>query len=548
MNELERRFGDPWDDANPAGFRAIVAADERDELPVAGERVLDDYRLGAEFVPPELGGRLTRMDQLIRVLRPVSRRDPSLALSAVSSFIAAVNVWTAGGSRHRRRVADVLLSGERVAAAYHELAHGNDLAGTRFTARPTPRGLLLTGRKEVIANIDRAAALVLFVRTSPAPGSRSHSQVVLESSAIDPAAYLPRFATSGLRGVRLGGIELRDCLVGPESVLGRPGEGIETAMRSFQVTRVVLSGAAVGSLDTGLRTALRFTLHRRLYGRTVAVLPLVRATLAEVFVDLLICDCLTLVAARALHLLPAQCSGYAAAVKAFVPSVLLAAMNRLALVLGAHFYVREGGYAIFGKHLRDLPPAVFGHAARAVCQLTVLFQLPRLARRSWLSGEEPVADLFRLGPDADLPPPCYDRLALTSTSDVLVAAMLPAAATHDDNVRGAAAPFVDELRALRCECVALAPRDVGAAAGPAAFDLVERYTTVLAASACLNVWRHSTDRFLADPRWILAALHRLGPDRSRDLPADIREWLVSELLDRYQQARGFDLAAQPVAG
>jgi hypothetical protein len=98
----------------------------------------------------------------------------------------------------------------------------------------------------------------------------------------------------------------------------------------------------------------------------------------------------------------------------------------------------------------------------------------------------------------------------------------------------------------------LAPRDLGKAASPAAFALTERYAAVLAASACLNVWRHSKDEFLADPRWLLVALHRIGTRRSSPAPpaglSDAGKWLLAELLARYETPRGFDLSARPVAG
>ncbi len=512
--------------------------------------MLDEYGLGAELVPPALGGRLDRLDRLIGLLRAIARRDLALTLTSSAPMFAAVNVWTAGGEEHRRQAAALLLDNRKLAAGYHELAHGNDFSAVEFAARRSADGWLLNGRKEVITNIQRASAVVLFARTSDAPGSRSHSQVFLDKSTvdIDASCYLPRFRSEGLRGVQLGGFELRDLQVPADSLLGGEGRGIETALRSFQLTRIALPGTAVGVVDTGLRVAMTFARDRRLYGRTAADLPLVRATLADAFVDLLSCDCLTTVAARAVHLLPGQTSIYAAAAKAFVPAVLRDAMHRLSLVLGAHFYLRQGRYAIFGKHLRDLPAHTFGHAGRAACQLTMLPQLLMLARRSWLTTEPAEPALFRLsGP---LPPLRYDRLAVTSSADPLAVSLLAGVdAVADREVRAASAPFVAALRELDGQVSALTPRDVGPAASPDAFALTARYAAVLAASACLNVWRHSEDRFLSDPAWLLAALGRLAARIDR--PTDGRAAdhpLFPELTARFEQSRSFDLAAQPVAG
>jgi len=72
---------------------------------------------------------------------------------------------------------------------------------------------------------------------------------------------------------------------------------------------------------------------------------------------------------------------------------------------------------------------------------------------------------------------------------------------------------------------------------------------VLAASACLNVWRHSPDGFLSDPAWLLAALGRLATRMGEPAAAPPPEHpLYTELAARFDQSRSFDLAAQPVAG
>jgi hypothetical protein len=77
---LEALLGDPTDPGNPLGYGALLEAD-RAAVPFAeGEAVLDDFGLNAEFVPRELGGRLDGIDTLVRVMRPVFRRDVGLAM------------------------------------------------------------------------------------------------------------------------------------------------------------------------------------------------------------------------------------------------------------------------------------------------------------------------------------------------------------------------------------------------------------------------------------------------------------------------------------
>ncbi|WP_327745260.1 acyl-CoA dehydrogenase [Streptomyces europaeiscabiei] len=559
IGELETGFADPFAPDNPLGFRRILEADEQAEPFKDGEAFLDDYGLNAEFVPAELGGRLTRLDELVEVMRAVYRRDPCMGLGyGASSFISAVNVWTAGNTEQQRTTADWLLANRKVAACYHELAHGNDMARTDFQAVPGPSGLVLNGRKEVVTNIRRSDALVLFARTDSKAGTRSHSQLLVDKAdlAADRITHLPRFRTAGMRGVQLGGIEFRDCPLPAGAVMGEPGQGMETAIRSFQITRTTLVSMFTGVLDTGLRITLRHARTRPLYGRTAADLPHVRSVVTGAFADLLLCDGFATVATRALHLLPAETSVYAQAVKFSVSKVLMDAMSRLSGVLGAHFYIRQGEAAIFQKMLRDIQPAGFGHAARAVCQVGLLPYLPLLARRSWRGGTTPApAELFQL--DRDLPPLLFDRLTVSASgrerlSSELAAGLddLPEGGDHiTRELRSSAQHFAAELRELADVCEKLPPGELSVTADSAAYDLVTRYTRVLAAAACFGIWRHNrrhSDPFLRDPVWAAAALHRLRAPIGApmpSLPEHLERPLYEELTRRLDSSRGFGLGS-----
>ncbi|GAQ50760.1 acyl-CoA dehydrogenase [Streptomyces acidiscabies] len=554
VGELERRLGDPFDDTNPAGFAALLAADERAEMPAGAEQALDDYGFNAEFVPVELGGRLSRLDDVVAALRSLYRRDPSLGLGyGMSSFIASVNVWLAGDDRQRRTAADLILGNHRLAAAYHELAHGNDLTGAECALVDVDGTPVLRGRKEVVTNVRRARGMVLFARTDERPGSRSHSQILLDKRTLDPARLrdLPRFPSSGMRAVQLHGIEFADCPLPPDSILGR-GRGLETAIRSFQITKTVTPAVMCGPVETGLRVALRHLTTRPLYGATAADLPHVRSALAGVFADLLLVECFGAAAVRAVHVLPDEASVLSAVYKHFGSAVLLDAMNTLSELLGAHFYLRTGPTAIFQKLLRDVRLVGFGHAARAACESIVLPQLPVLARRSWSAPhpEDAPAGLFDL--DAPLGPLEFQRLGLSCGGrDHLTGSLTASVARLAGPAAALGELFLAEHAALTRACRDLGPADVTVTAGADAAGLVTRLGHVHAAASVLGLWRHNLGGGgLPDaPVWphaLLARLHGRLTGRPTALPPAAEEALHSELLDRFHTGRSFDLAVRPL--
>ncbi|MFC0624574.1 acyl-CoA dehydrogenase [Kribbella deserti] len=547
-DDLESLLGDARDTANPVGTCQVLRADERGELLAAGEELLTRSGFNAEFVPARLGGRLTTADRLVRAVRPVFRRDTSLGLGyGITSLMAAVNVWCAGTPAQQRHVGGLLMSGERLSVAYHELEHGNDFSRNEFVARPDAGQLRLTGVKQVINNISRAAAFVLFARTGEGGGPRAYSLLLIERDQVDGSglAYLPRTRTSGVRGVQLGGVRAVDHPVPATTLLGAAGGGVETALRSFQVTRAVLPGLAVGSVDTALRTVLRFAASRHLYGGTVLDLPHARQVIAGAFTDLLIVDALAAAACRGLHVLPAQSSVHSAAAKYLSAHLLTKAMDDLAVVLGARYYLRQGDHAIFGKHLRDLPVVSIGHASEATCLLTIVPQLPALGRHAWQDPAPPPPSLFDTA--QTLPPLDLGRLALSAGGRDDLAGLLVAGQTQDNQLDGDLGSLRVQLHTLATDSAAIPPPERGPLAGPQTFALARRYTLLLAAAAGLGFWQTAQTRgnpFAGDPRWLAAVLTRLRGHlggHTEALPTDVTDWLLRELIRRERDGISFDL-------
>ncbi|MFI8768881.1 acyl-CoA dehydrogenase [Streptomyces sp. NPDC053792] len=559
---LEFALGDPADPANPVGYAPLLAADRAAERFARGEELLDDRGVFAEFVPTELGGRLDSYENLVAVLRPVFRRDVGLAMGyGTMSWMAASDVWLAGTEEQREWLAGLLLSGGKAAIAQHETAHSNHYVRSQVTARPSDGGLLLSGAKPLINNLERAGALVLFCRTDTA-GSRSHSALLVDPGALprDRAVPLPRHVTVGLRGCRFAGIDFDDCPVPASALLGPLGSGVTTALRSFQISRTVIAALAVGAVDTVLRTAVGFERSERPGGRSALDPDADRASAATTgaFVDLLLYDSLAVVATRTLHLLPEQTSVYSAALKYLLPKLLTETMYTLSTVLGSGIYSREGTLGIFQKHIRDVPVLSLGHAGSAACQATILPQLSRLARSSWFREEVPPASLFRAW--EPLPALEPERLRLASGRDAL-SACLPAVASDirghgpaEQALASLAGVLVREFHDLRDRVRALESDGPPVLFPAAGFALVDRYVLLLAASAVLGVWRYAReggDPFLADASWAAAALHvvarRLGA-RPPALPPECERHVRHEMLLRFGAQLSFDLYNTPVCG
>ncbi len=151
----------------------------------------------------------------------------------------------------------------------------------------------------------------------------------------------------------------------------------------MQITRILCTGLCLGAADTALRLAVDFALTRRRYGEAIFSIPHARATLCNAFLDLMICDCVAISAARALHACPGQASVWSAVAKYFVPVTVESAIRDLAVVLGGSSFLRTGHpWSMFQKMARD-SSIVSVFEGSTVVQLYALgLQLEQLARRA----------------------------------------------------------------------------------------------------------------------------------------------------------------------
>ncbi|WP_063755836.1 MULTISPECIES: acyl-CoA dehydrogenase family protein [unclassified Streptomyces] len=585
-DRLEQMLGDPYDPAGPVGLGALLEAGRSGVRCAAGEAVLDDFGLGAEFVPMARGGRLERADGLAAVLGAVFRRDLALGFGyGITSLFAASPVWAAGSERQREAMAGLLLGGGRAAIVHHALAHGNSLLRGEVTAtrRGAGRGFVLDGRKEAVMNADRAGVFTVYARDAGAThGSGSLSVLLLDRDTFDRRAsrrgasagdgsarswpeppghggHGPRTTgrgpTDGLRGGYTGGLELRGRTVPEESLVGREGQGTRLALQTFQLSRALIPAALVAGSDTVLRTAVAAAARQAPNG----IGDRFRGLLAGVFADLLLCDSLAQSALRALHLTPQSAHLTSATVKYLVPELLRDGLEELAQILGTAGPDSEFGAAQLRKLLHDAPAAGLGHAGTAACQAVLVPQLPRLAARSWFVAPEPPHGLCAA--DAGLPPLDLGGLAVAGGDDVMAAALVHGARRiRDRSATGPYGPvlgrlvtaFVTELGVLRERLRFLTPDGRPVPPGPLIYSLTDRYVLVAAAGAALATWerRNGTDSFASHPSWLVLALlrlaRRLGLTGLPEPSPAVVERVCGEALARWRTGRSYDLRAAPL--
>ena len=527
--DLERALGDPFDPRARVSYAALLAADEREEAPAAAFAALHEWGLPAHLVPVECGGRLAGFDELLALVRVISRRDLVLTTGFGSTLLASLPVWIWGRGDQRRWLAEQLLErGAFGCFAVSERDAGSDFRATATSATPAAGGYLLRGEKWLVGNASRCAYAVVLARSQP-----SLSLFLATTGALAPGTFrrLPRVRTVGLRGHDLGGLAFDGCDLPASALLEPAGRGIEMALTALQYTRTMIGGMALGAADTALRLAVGWARTRRLYGQAILAIPAVRGLLLGAFVDILIGECVAAVAARALTLAPDRMSLWAAVTKYVVPHLCERATRDAGSVLSARSYLREGEAAVFQKVARDIAITSIFEGTELVQLALIASQLRRLAAAGRLFDPVEPADVARLcdlGPPAPAWAPGATRLRVGDPGgDELVAGLL------------AGGELSEHALALRADLAAGAEPDLEAA---------RRYCLLHAAACCLEVRRHSRT-LLADEdaagAWVALCLARLrrglgahGPAA----PAGAAETVTAWMLRQFEAGELFSIA------
>jgi alkylation response protein AidB-like acyl-CoA dehydrogenase len=533
---LELALGDPFDPDAPVSFRTLVGHDEREEPPSDAFDALHASGVHAHLAPPAWGGRLTSFDELLALVRVISRRDLVLTTGLGSTMLAAVPVWAWGGDDQRQEVAGLLLgSGAFGCFAVSERDAGSDFRATTTRAAATAGGHLLRGEKWMIGNATRCDFVVTLARTRQ---SLSLLYLRPDQLAAGSCRRLPRIRTLGLRGHDLGGMVFEDCLLPASALIEPAGRGMEMALTTLQFTRTMVAGMALGAADTALRLALGWSRERRLYGAPILAIPAIRGILVGAFLDILIGECLAMVTARALTLAPRRTSLWAAVTKYLVPILSERVARDSAVVLGARSYLREGiADGVFQKVTRDVAITSIFEGTQLVQLSLIASQLSQL-ERARRRGGTPV-DLDRLC-DLASPAPAWDppstalRIA-DPGGDELVDRWFrgPEGWPEDPKVGTRAA---SALWSLRDQATALWTA-LGESVGPADLSLAHRYCVLHAAACCLEIWRCNRKRMApeaAGGEWLALCLERLAcgggpPPAGRDLAEPVSAWMQRQL-------------------
>jgi alkylation response protein AidB-like acyl-CoA dehydrogenase len=565
---LEKDLGDPLNPDNPLSYKRVIEIDESEEFPHEEIRWLYDWKLQHYYIPTDCGGEFTSFEEFVAFVRVLSRRDQTIGIAFTTLFWSFLN-WMAGTPEQKQKLARFIMDDYgAMCLGYSEKEHGSDLINGDLTATKVEGGYILNGEKWPINRATISGVSFILAKTDANGGPKCLTLFMVDKRQLDPEKYynLPKIYTHGVRASDMSGIGFKDCFVPDSMRLREEGDGLELALKGFQITRMLCAAFSHGAADTALRTTLSFAVNRVIYHKTVMDLPQPRRTLVDAFLDILICDCETIPAARGFHIIPEQFSVWASVVKYFVTVRLEEMVNSVYVVLGSRFYMREEHeFGIFQKLLRDNSIISMFDGSSIVNLHALILQLRPLTKyrakrnsRTMSALKTRLEAIFSL--EKSVPPFEPNNLELfgrgmdDSLQGLEIALDILEGLKNSDEVDPEILEnllmlgnlVLEELNA-HDEQISQSKFEYGHDQSPELFEIAKKYCTLHAASACLHTWLYNRSilgEFFARGEWLVLSLHRLLRTL-RPLPYTLSEVYIEnvaqELLKLYRENQHFSI-------
>jgi isovaleryl-CoA dehydrogenase len=217
-------------------------------------------------VPAEHGG--AGMDAVAATIvhHELSKSDPGFALAYLAhSMLFVNNFFWAASDEQRARYLPKVLTGEHIGAmGMTEPAVGTDVLGMLTRAKRDGDRFILNGRKTFITNAPEAHVFIIYAKVDDRVTS------FLVERAFPGFATDAKIPKMGMRASTMCEIQLDDCIVPADNVLGAVGGGIKNMMRNLEIERLTLAAISLGIADRCMEIMTRYAAERRSFGKPIA--------------------------------------------------------------------------------------------------------------------------------------------------------------------------------------------------------------------------------------------------------------------------------------
>jgi alkylation response protein AidB-like acyl-CoA dehydrogenase len=318
-----------------------AAVDESGEFPQAAYDALVAADFAAPHIPEEYGGAGADALATCIVIEEVARACAASSLIPSVNKLGSMPLLLAGSEDLRKRYLAPVAAGEAMfSSCLSEPEAGSDAAAMRTRAVRDGEGWVLNGVKRWITNAGISDYYTVFAVTHPDAESRSISAFVVEKGDAGLSFGAPE-RKLGIKGSPTREVYFDNVRVPADRIIGEPGTGFQTAMRTLDHTRVTIAAQAVGIAQGALDHALAYAKEREQFGRSIASFQGLQFLLADMGMKVEAARQLTYAAAGRSERGDDDLTFFGAAAKCFASDTAMQVTTDAVQVLGGYGYTRD---------------------------------------------------------------------------------------------------------------------------------------------------------------------------------------------------------------
>ncbi|KPK06075.1 MAG: acyl-CoA dehydrogenase [Anaerolineae bacterium SG8_19] len=158
---------------------------------------------------------------------------------------------------------------------------GSDLQnGVRTAAVKEGDSWIIDGNKMWLTNASISDVIVLLVRTDPAGGSHSLSQIIVPTDTIG-ISIGPAEKKMGLKGSPTHAVSFEEVQVPFGNLLGQEGRGLHQTLITLDSGRIGIGALAVGLAQAAYEEAINYAQEREAFGKPIAQYQAIQWMLAD---------------------------------------------------------------------------------------------------------------------------------------------------------------------------------------------------------------------------------------------------------------------------
>ncbi|MCF7700021.1 acyl-CoA dehydrogenase family protein [Loktanella sp. M215] len=246
---------------------------------------LAELGFGGLYVSEDAGGTaLTRLDATL-VFEALSMACPSVAAFLSIHNMCARMIDQFGSEEMKARLLPGALSMKTVLSyCLTEPASGSDAAALKTKATRTNAGYALTGTKAFISGGGYSDAYIVMARSGDVGPKGISAFVVMDGAA--GLSFGGLEDKMGWRSQPTRQVQLDDCNISTDDLLGEEGKGFTYAMKGLDGGRLNIAACSLGAAQSALDQTRAYMADRKAFGKSIDQFQALQFRLADMEIAL----------------------------------------------------------------------------------------------------------------------------------------------------------------------------------------------------------------------------------------------------------------------